>query len=395
MKIAHVVCVFPPYKAGMGNSVYFSALQMGKLGHDSVIFTPAHRAADRGIAPLGSHVTVERLRPLFGIGNAAVLPQLAWRLKGFDIVHVHYPFFGSAEIALLGVLFGKGRLIMHYHMDAVSRGLKGLIFRTYAFFFLPIIARLSRLITCASFDYVKHSELGAYYEKHKEKFVQVPFGVDCQRFTPRPKSGPPSALFVGGLDRQHYFKGVEPLIQAFAEATADLPQARLTIVGKGELEPYYRSLIALKGITEKVEILNNVSDEELVDCYRQATVAVLPSINKGEAFGLVLLEAMASGTPVIASNLPGVRNVFRNNEHGYLIRPGHVEDLTEKLRRVLSDPLRAQQMGEAAREWIIEHYSWEKFNERLEAAYCRVLYTPEEARRLSHTRAPDNYEDDL
>lgn len=395
MKIAHVVCVFPPYKAGMGNSVYFSALQMGKLGHDSVIFTPAYRAADRGIALLGPHVTVERLKPLFGIGNAAVLPQLMWRLKGFDIVHVHYPFFGSAEIALLGVLFGKGRLIMHYHMDAVARGLKGFIFRSNAFFFLPIISRLARLITCASFDYVKHSDLGPYYEAHKDKFVQVPFGVDCQRFTPGPKAPEPTALFVGGLDRQHYFKGVEPLIQAFALATASLPQARLLIVGKGELEPYYRSLLALKGIEHKVQFLNNVSDDELVDCYRRASLAVLPSINKGEAFGLVLLEAMASGTAVIASNLPGVRNVFRNGEHGYLIRPGDVDDLAGKLQRLLSDPVAVAEMGARAREWIVTHYSWDKFNERLEAAYCRVLYTPEEARRLARHRHPADEDDEF
>lgn len=392
MKIAHVVCVFPPYKAGMGNSVYFSALQMGKLGHDSVIFTPAYRTEDGGSSELGPHVRVERLRPLFSIGNAAVLPQLAWRLRGFDIVHVHYPFFGGAEAALLGVLFSKGRLIMHYHMDAVGRGLKGLIFRTYAFFFLPLIARLSRLVTCASLDYVKHSDLGPYYEAHKEKFVQVPFGVDCCRFLPGQKAAAPTALFVGGLDPQHYFKGVEPLIEAFAQAASDIPEARLRIVGKGGLEPYYRSLIALKGIADKVEILNNVSDEELVDCYRQACVAVLPSINKGEAFGLVLLEAMASGTPVIASNLPGVRNVFRNGEHGYLVRPGDVSDLADKLRRLLSDPAAAAAMGERAADWISENYSWDKFNERLEAAYCRVLYTPEEAGRL--LKRPSAAQDD-
>ncbi len=386
MKIAHVVCVFPPYKAGMGNSVYFSALQMGKLGHESVVFTPAYKGSDSGPEKLGDKVTVCRLKPFFSIGNGAVMPQLMWRLRGFDIVHLHYPFFGGAEMTLLGVLFGKGRLIVHYHMDAVGGGYKGFIFKMYAFLLLPLLARLARLITCASLDYVKHSDLDAYYRTHAEKFVQVPFGVDTERFTPAPKTGVPTALFVGGLDTQHYFKGVKVLIEAFADLIPVLPNIRLLLVGRGGLEGYYQDLINKKGIADKVIIMNDVSDEQLVSLYREATVAVLPSINKGEAFGLVLLEAMASGTAVIASNLPGVRSVFRNGEHGCLVKPGDAADLREKLGLFLENSQRAEETGLRARDWVCKYYSWAKFNQRLEAAYYRVLYTPE---KVKHSKPGD------
>lgn len=386
MKIAHVVCVFPPYKAGMGNSVYFSALQMGKLGHESVVFTPAYDDDRQGIEKLGDKITVVRLRPWLIMGNAAVLPQLLWKLRGFDVVHLHYPFFGSSDVVMAAVLLSKAKLIVHYHMDALGSGFKGFLFRSYSFFMLPLIVRLARLITCASLDYVKHSDLGAYYENHQQKFVQVPFGVDTERFSPLPRSDVPTALFVGGLDSQHYFKGVDILIEAFASIVSKIPAARLTIVGKGNLEDYYLQRIRTAGLEGKARILNSISDEELVQLYRQAWVAVLPSINKGEAFGMVLQEAMASGTPVIASNLPGVRSVFRNGEHGCLVKPGDCDDLAEKLLWFLDDRDRVEDMGAHARDWVKKSFSWEKFNQRLEAAYCRVLYTPEEVQRLHNGR---------
>lgn len=376
MKIAHIVSTFPPYKGGMGNSVYYFAREMAALGHQNVIFTPAYDLALSRHEKLINNLEVVRLPALLTLGNAGIIPQLLWKIRDFDIVHLHYPFYGGGEIILLGLLFTRAKFMLHYHMDTVGHGLKGWIFKVYAFFFLPIVARLARVITCASIDYVKHSELGHYYQNHRKKFIQVPFGVDDTQFSPGKKLVSPTILFVGGLDRQHDFKGVSELILAFKDLATEFSESRLLIVGKGDLESEYQKQIKKAGLEKQVSILNSVSDQMLAQLYREAWVTVLPSLNRAEAFGLVLLESLASGTPVIASNLPGVRSVFRNEAHGYLVKPGDVKDLAMKLKKIVSNQELMLTLGKAGRTWVETNYSWKKSGQQLETAYYRVLYTP-------------------
>jgi hypothetical protein len=85
MKIAHVICTFPPYKGGMGNSVLNAAIELGRLGHENIIFTPAYHGALAGEEEIGLNTKVIRLKPLLALGNAAVLPQLFYLLKNFDM----------------------------------------------------------------------------------------------------------------------------------------------------------------------------------------------------------------------------------------------------------------------------------------------------------------------
>lgn len=377
MRIAHIISTFPPYRGGMGNSVLHSVKELGRFGHSNTVFTPAYTKIVEEDAA-SANVKVVRLRPLIAIGNAAILPQLLWRLKEFDIIHLHYPFFGTADIVVLGKLLRlfSGKLIIHYHMDTVSQGAKGFIFSIYKFFFLPVIARLASMITCASLDYIRHSDLGAFYETHHQKFCEVSFGVDADRFCPAPAAKRPHVLFVGGLDRQHYFKGVERLIEIFPLVRQAVPPARLVLVGRGDLENYYRELAAKAGIADALDMVTDATDEDLIGYYCEAMVTVLPSINKSEAFGLVLLESMSCGTPVIASNLPGVRNVFRNSQHGFLIRTDDNTDLANRLIAMMTHPEETMAMGRAARAWVEENYSWQRSAQKLEVAYLRLLYTP-------------------
>ncbi len=377
MRVAHIICTFPPYKGGMGNSVYHAALQLSQRGHESVIFTPAYPGLKAGTEILGPNTKVVRLKPLLTWGNAAVLPQLFYLLKNFDIIHLHYPFYGSSDILILLALLRRIKLVIHYHMDSVGTGFKGLFFKFYAFCFLPILVRLAAKITCASLDYVKHSQLGDFYINHQSKFIEIPFGVDLNRFAPQDKSHDSFILFVGGLDKQHYFKGVAQLIEAFSKILPSNPKTKLVLIGRGDLEKHYYDLAYQHGISKNFQIINSASDEDLAQWYCQSRVLILPSVNKSEAFGLVLLEAMACATPVIASNLPGVRNVFKNKEHGFLVKPGDVDALVEKINYLLNHADQAEAMGLAARHYIRERYSWEKVGERLETMYFRILYVPE------------------
>lgn len=422
MKIVQIVCVFPPYRGGIGNSVYNIARTLAGFGHEITVFTPDYdgRKKNKFDAPLtapksqfipylsedsvvsgrgfnrkifserdirsrqkGAGFIIRRLKPIIKIGNGALLPQLFFKLNGFDVVHLHYPFYGAVGAVLLRKLWSgkKMNLILHYHMDSRAKGLKGLIFYLYRILFLPICARLARVITCASLDYIKHSDLGSYYLLKPNKFKQTSFGVDLEQFViyhdNLKKPSLPSLLFVGGLDKAHYFKGLENLLKALAEIikNPEFSSTILNVIGRGDLLEYYKKCSRGLSLTKAVFFHENISDNELVDFYNRCDCLVLPSINRGEAFGLVLLEAMACAKPVITSNLPGVRSVFKKGRQGLLVKPDNVKDLVEKLKIILGDKERARDMGRAGRELVEKKYTWEKVGKRLDVIYHFVKYT--------------------
>jgi glycosyltransferase involved in cell wall biosynthesis len=225
----------------------------------------------------------------------------------------------------------------------------------------------AEIITCASLDYVKSSQIKKIHKKYAEKFQEIPFGVDTEKFKPNNLQNPPqetkNILFVGGLDKAHYFKGIDILLKATSEL--GIRNYELGIAGDGDLKTSYEELAKKLNINDKVRFLGKVSDEKLPGVYRQADLFVLPSINKNEAFGLVLLEAMASGVPVIASGLPGVRKVFENGKQGLLCKPNDIDDLKNKIEEILTNEEKRKEMGKEARILVLEKYSWEKVSKRL------------------------------
>lgn len=378
MKIAHVICAFPPYQGGMGNSVACFAKESVKLRHQVTIITP-HYGHSSDMEDEWQTLRLIRLKPWLAIGRAAILPKVFKYLPNFDVVHLHYPFYGTAELVALAkiILRNKLKLVVHYHMDTKARGLKGFVFYVYSLIWLPLILRLADEITCASLDYIKHSNVGRYYLRHRQKFTQVSFGVDVENFCPPAKlivKNTIDILFVGGLDRAHYFKGVDNLIKAFAKLQSSCPQSCLTIVGRGELMSAYERLATAENVADKVKFINDANNRDLVSHYQYSDLLVLPSINQSEAFGLVLLEAMACGRPVLASNLPGVRSVFKNGKQGLTVRPNDIEDLSEKLHWLISHDEARRRMGAAARVLVEKRYDWRQVGEKLNEVYFRVLY---------------------
>ncbi|MEI6378405.1 MAG: glycosyltransferase family 4 protein [Candidatus Falkowbacteria bacterium] len=379
MKIAQIVSTFPPYKGGMGNVAYHFAWSLASFKHQISVLTPLYgnEAAKKQEALL-PNLEVRRLKPVFSFGNAAIMSDLFKQLKGAEIIHLHYPFYGCAFLiaAYRRIIDRRCRLLVHYHMDTRAQGWKGLVFKTYRYLLAPWVFRCADAITCASLDYVKHGDMAGFYAKHAAKFVQVPFGVDADKFHPG-ENQQKQILFVGGLDKAHYFKGLDILLEAFAGLSGPMIDYRLVIVGHGDLLPVYREMAVKLGVAERVDFRDQVNDAQLAEVYRESSFLVLPSINRNEAFGLVLLEAMASGLPVIASNLPGVRSVFRNGQHGYLVRPGDTDDLGKKIWQLAANDQQYQMMRTAARELVLERYTWQKAAERLNELYFRIRFAPE------------------
>ncbi len=362
MKIAQIVCTFPPYTGGMGNSA-FTIGELLSSRHEVTTFFP-HQGEE------GKITAEQRIAPLktpLKYGHGAFLPQLLKKLRTYDCLYLHYPFFGTAELIWLFRLFfpRKQKLLIHYHMDVT--GLKGparLLSLPSKIIFKSLFKKADVIIT-ASLDYIENSQASPIYKKYPEKFREVPFGVNINKFRPGPDSPsrPPRMIFVGGLDRAHYFKGVDKLLMALARLK-DIDWT-LDVVGEGELKPEYQKKARDLGLEKKVDFSGRVGGKELIEHYQQSDILVLPSTDKSEAFGLVLIEAMACGLPVLASDLPGVRRVFQNDREGFSVPAGREKDWAEKLRYLLTEPEMRRKMGQAARKKAEEKYSLETMQKKL------------------------------
>ena len=141
---------------------------------------------------------------------------------------------------------------------------------------------------------------------------------------------------------------------------AQFENAKLVIVGRGDLQPLLEQLYRFLGLNDKVRIINDATDDDLPGLYNMARVTVLPSINQAEAFGLVLIESMACGSAVIASDLPGVRTVVEDGVNGFLVPPKDIEGLSDKIITLLQNDELSHRFGENGRKKVQQQYLWQQ-----------------------------------
>ena len=343
MRIAQVTPVYPPYRGGMGAVAFEYTERLRALGHTVEVFTP------------------RRLR----FGNAGWMPNLPF-LRGFDVIHLHYPFFGGAEPLTLCPVRSRTPLVVTYHMDADAPGVKGMIFKTHRALLQPFILAKASKVLVSSLDYAEHSGLASFLKKYPDRVIEMPFGIDVPS-VPSVPSVSFTVLFVGGLDSAHAFKGVPVLLQAIAR----VPEAHLVIVGDGDLRPSFETQAKALGLAERVTFLGSLSPERLRETFRNASVHVLPSVSRAEAFGLVTLEAAAAGIPSVVSDLPGVRTLVEHGKTGLRTSPGDVPALAQAIQRLLNNREERERMGLAARERV-KQYEWGGLMEKLVHVYREV-----------------------
>ena len=369
MKIAIVSCVFPPYRGGIGQVAYNHALILSKYNHSVTVLSPDYGQGGLRNPPF----KIVKLKPWLKFGNAAFVPELLKELNAYDIVQLHYPFFGGAELIFLSIFLRRKRrykLFIHYHMDTLNLPLVKRLFSQHSGLIRNFLFSRAHKITCASLDYARNSSLKNILNKYPDKFVEIPFSIDTNKFSPDDKkksfAKENRIIFIGGLDKAHYYKGLDLLLEAVSKIKN---KYSLLIIGDGDLKPFYEKKARSLGISEKARFAGKVSDEEKIRHLQTADLLVLPSINAHEAFGLVLIEAMACGCAVIASDLPGVRRVFHDNEHGFLFKANNRADLLKKLSVAFADKERLVEMGRAARIYAIKKYDRRLEEEKLNSIF--------------------------
>ena len=359
MKILHLSCVAPPQIGGIG-----------KVAAQEVELLRARGIAADLLSP-GS----PDFPALWRYGNTAIADP--WRLRQvtrqYDIVHVHFPFYGTAEVlALLRIMGSIKRLVMTLHMDAKVEAARDWILGINRIFFQPWVIGSADALLVSSLDYARHASFARFVDS--SKMHELPFGVDENIFSPgarRPdKFGIPETAkvvaFVGGMDKPHAFKGVDVLLKAFAE----LPQDTWLILGgAGELRRGYEKQAQTLGIAARTKFVGRVAENDLPDVYRAADVFAFPSTSQAEAFGLVALEAEACGVPVVASDLPGVRTVVEDKVTGLLTPPDDARELAAHLRLLLENPGMREEFGRAARERVLARFTWSRHADGLTKIY--------------------------
>jgi len=379
VRIAHVTATFPPQYTGTGMVCYHNARGLARLGHEVTVFTAACAAGDEVRDPPG--VTVRRLPALLRLGNAPLLPGLL-HLGGFDLVHLHYPFYFGAELLWFKSVTRSLPYVVTYHQDVLFSGALEPAARWHHQLLGTRILCRARRVLATSWDYARASRLADLLKTHPQRLAELPNGVDAERFHPaangssvRQEHGLAGTdqviLFVGALDRAHYFKGVDVLLRAMAQLGRQA--AQLWVVGEGNLRESYQRRAHEMGLAERVAFCGRVLEGELAARYAACDVLVLPSTTMGEAFGVVLLEAMASGKPVVASNLPGVRAVVSDGRDGLLVSPGDASALSEAMGRLLDDPQLRRKMGQQGRRKVEAQYAWPRIIPRLVELYEQAL----------------------
>lgn len=305
---------------------------------------------------------VRTLRPLSYLHEHPahpLAPGLIRATRGADLVHTHHMRSTPSRLAALAAWAGRRHVVVTDH------GLQG---SDWA----GLLPRLfDRFLTV--------SEYSARELRAPPTRTRVIYGgADPGRFTPDSTVPRHGVLFVGRITPH---KGVDRLIEALP-AGAQLIVAGST--GHDALFPEreYPNLLQMLARDREVRFMGPVPDDELPSLYRQAAVLALPSVHQtcygrrvqvAELLGLVVLEAMASGTPVVCSRLGGLPEVVQHGLTGFLVEPGNVAELRERLAELLGDSALAARLGRNARELVLERFTWRACADRCLEAYAELL----------------------
>ncbi len=343
---------------GVANHVQSLALHLRERGHEARVLAPADRPA-RDVISVGRTIAVPYngsvARIAFG-PRVAMRVRRALRIARADVVHVHEPMAPSA--GLLAVIASTAPVVGTFHAAiGESRA-----YRVASPLLRPAWNKLAVRIAVS-----EEARKTAERAFGTGNFRIVSNGIELGRFA---DAGPvPAAakrvLFIGRLEPR---KGAAVLVRALARVRAAIPDAALTIVGEG---PERASLEKRAAVSGGVTFLGRLEHDALAREIANATVVCAPSLG-GESFGIVLLEAMASGRPVVASAIPGYAAVARDGVDGVLTPPGDDVALSDALTGLLRDAERLDQMGASGRERAAR-YAWDVVAAEVEQAYEEAL----------------------
>jgi len=285
-----------------------------------------------------------------------------------DIVHVHEPFVPAIGVA--AAMTRVAPVVMTFHA-AAERGALAPLYRSIRGPARLIAGRARRLIAVSDVAAAFHARaLGL----DPAEFLRIPNGVDVARFRrEEPTDRVTSGERIVVLGRFEHRKGVDVAVRAFLSLAPGRPEATLLLLGDGPMRARIAALVAEAptGVAARVTLQGRVGPDELPAALRSASVLVVPS-RGGESFGIVLLEGMAAGVPLVASDIPGYRAVARPEQEAVLVAPDDPAALAAAIGRVLDDPVLRSSLIAAGQRRVAEH-DWQRIAGMLRGVYAQAV----------------------
>jgi glycosyltransferase involved in cell wall biosynthesis len=370
MKIIQTPVRFRPYTGGVENYVYYLSRELVKLGHEVTVVC-ANEPKTKNYEVIEG-VKIKRLYYPFKIANTNITPKLPYELLNgeFDVMHTHLPTPWSADwSALISKIRGKP-LVLTYHNNIFGSSVASHLANLYRKTIMKFVLGKADTIIVTNKKQLKFSPfLGDYIEKIKI----IPPGVDTQKFKPtKIEKEENSLFFLSVLDMFHEYKGLNYLLEALKIVKKEIKDVKLTVGGEGELTDYYKSLSHQLGLQNNVDFIGYVPDSELVKQYNRSELFVLPSYSaEQEGFGIVLLEAMACGLPVVTTDIAGVSEEIEKRYAGAVIRPANTAELARAITMFLHNERLIRKSGRVARE-LAKKYGWGRVAKNVSMVYSSL-----------------------
>ena len=383
MKILHLYKDYSPILGGIENHIKTLAELEVQAGHHVTVLVTNPSTSNlqlplrAGPARLPSHETMNgvhliRIWRLATVASAPLtggfLTELP-RLKP-DITHLHFPYpVGEVSVWLSQLIAGKRPYIITYHSDVVRQ-------QTILRFYRPLMEHILRgaaRILPTSDRYMASSPTLSQFT---DRCTVVPLCVDPEPFANAapliPPTNIPTLVFIG---RHRYYKGLDTLIRAMPNlVTQQGLRPRLLVGGDGPMRETWERLAGELGVSARVQFLGEVSDDDLPRFFASGDVFVLPANSRAEAFGKVLLEAMATGLPCVTTELgTGTSFAVQDGVTGFVVPPENPDALGQAIGRLLDDTELRKRMGAAGRARVRREFTAERLLERVEGVYRDVL----------------------
>jgi len=377
LRIAIVSDYYYPQLGGITEQVHGQATELTRRGHEVTVIVPRPLVVPRTVDPeppppdfeiqrigvaLPSYVngsqTLQTLSPRIPFALDRV-----FRERAFDVLHVHNPF--GVMFPMAAIMRSRAPVTVATTHSVVPAG-----YRLLRAFARPLRVLLQRVDAHVAVSNAVVNSFRPHFPALE--FQVIANGVDTSFFHPDAEplphlAGKRNILFVGRFDPRN---GLKHMLEAFVELRRRRSDTRLVVLGDGPMRPLLKRLVP-------PELETDVRFEGRVNRLRPrylASAEIFCTPCRLASFGMVVLEAMSSGTPVVATRLPGFAEVMRDGAHGLMIdQPDDVPAFVAALNSLLDNPQRARTLGQAGRERVVSAFAWSRVGDSLEELYTRLL----------------------